>query len=180
MTNKQNSLTDNEYAVLNVLDTASSAVSQREIARSTGYSLGLINAVLKKLIQTGYIKTLQLNQRSIDYILTPRGFREKCQKTYQYVLRTVQNYQAMNQHLVQVLSELQQEGITDIYINGDGDLTDFIVRTCTNTNVGVRKGLPKNIRRQKKSIILNPSVQTIKNSDFRVIELAHEFTRIHG
>ena len=67
-------LTSNELTILESLQDSTEAISQRDLARRTGFSVGLVNAVLKKLVRTGYVKTSHLNRRSLEYLLTPSGF----------------------------------------------------------------------------------------------------------
>lgn len=79
--------------VLEILDREESP-SQRRIAKETGFSLGLVNILIKKAVKKGFIKINRLNSRNIKYILTPQGIKEKTKKTIDYVKRS---YQAINQ-----------------------------------------------------------------------------------
>lgn len=63
-----------------------SGVTQRDIARRTGISLGNVNVLIKRLVVKGLLKVEKLNSRTIRYILTPEGFKEKAKATYKYVI----------------------------------------------------------------------------------------------
>ncbi|HHT45933.1 MAG TPA: winged helix-turn-helix transcriptional regulator, partial [Firmicutes bacterium] len=52
-------------------------VTQRDIARNTGMGLGTVNILLKKMIKKGLVKIERLNARSLRYMLTPKGLKEK-------------------------------------------------------------------------------------------------------
>jgi len=56
-------------------------LSQREVAKELGVSVGKVNYCLKALIDKGWIKAANFkNSRSKSaymYLLTPRGFEEK-------------------------------------------------------------------------------------------------------
>jgi len=75
---------DNEIKLLEVIY-ENPQMTQREIARKTGLSLGFVNLLLKKFVQKGLVKLEKLNKRTFRYVLTPKGFKEKAKKTIQYM-----------------------------------------------------------------------------------------------
>jgi DNA-binding MarR family transcriptional regulator len=98
--------------VLTILDREDSP-SQREIAKQTGFSVGLVNTLIKKCAKKGLVKIERLNSRNIKYILTPEGIKEKTQKTIDYIKKS---YQAIRK------LQLKVEEITNIYINEGKDI----------------------------------------------------------
>ena len=54
-------------------------VTQRELAKRLGISLGRINYCLKALVEVGYVKTARLGVQKVGYayILTPSGIGEE-------------------------------------------------------------------------------------------------------
>lgn len=62
---------------------------QRNIAETAGFSLGLTNALLKRLVSKGFVKVVQLNGRSLRYFLTPAGFHEKLRRVHGYLTRSI-------------------------------------------------------------------------------------------
>jgi DNA-binding MarR family transcriptional regulator len=65
-----------EYQVLTHLQ-ENEQTTQRNISQRTGLSLGAVNILLKKMARKGLIKIEKLNTRTIRYILTPQGMKEK-------------------------------------------------------------------------------------------------------
>jgi DNA-binding Lrp family transcriptional regulator len=120
-----------ELAVLSQLD-AEGVLTQRDLASRTGYSVGLINMTLKKLVSTGYIKTVNLNRRQLKYLLTPEGFAAISKKSYRYVLNTIQHYQSLRQKIVTVITNLVDEGYVEFSLNGNGELRQLIQETIEN------------------------------------------------
>ncbi len=76
---------EKEYEVLSHLG-KEKEVTQRKIASGTGLSLGSVNILLKKMVKKGLVKIERLNTRTIRYILTPRGMKEKARITYQILI----------------------------------------------------------------------------------------------
>jgi len=112
--------------ILDTLDETARAISQRTLAQRTGFSVGLVNAVLHKLIRTGYVKVIGLNRRSVQYFLTPKGMAEKTRKSYQYVLKTISQYRLMQEKMGVLLQALQKQGFRGVFLNGDGELRGLL------------------------------------------------------
>lgn len=174
-----NNLTTSEHAVLEHLSDSPQVISQREIARRSGLSVGMINAVLKKLVHIGYVKTSNLNRRSLQYLLTPQGFAEKARKSYRYILKTVEQYRVIKLHFIDLLDNLAAEGVTDFYLHGEGELAELIATFCSDGGYGVvRKGMPA--RGATGAVVLNAAETPVKGAAVKVINLAEVFANGNG
>jgi len=179
MTSEQKKLTTSDLAVLEHLSDSPQTISQREIARRSGLSVGMINAILKKLVHIGYVKTSNLNRRSIQYLLTPQGFAEKARKSYRYILKTVEQYRVIKLHFIDLLDNLAADGVTDFYLHGEGELADLIAMFCSDGGYGVvRKGLP--VRGATGTVVLNAAEAPVKGAAVPVINLAEVFANGNG
>ena len=83
---------ENELQILTNIEKNQNA-TQRDIAKNTGMSLGNVNILIKRLAKKGMLKVEKLNPRSIRYMLTPEGVKEKAVMTYRYV---VESYRFIN------------------------------------------------------------------------------------
>ena len=159
--------------MLDSLSESPQAISQRELARRAGLSVGLINAVMRRLVKTGYVKTSRLNRRSIQYLLTPRGFVEKALKSYRYLLQTVQSYQAMQQNCSTLLTRLREEGFSTFHLHGDGEMAELLVAFLKAGDYGrVRYGLP--VTPGRRIVVLNVAPVPVKAPGVRVVDVLRE------
>jgi EPS-associated MarR family transcriptional regulator len=76
-----------------------SQVTQRDLARQLGISLGKANYCLKALVEKGFVKAENF-QRSdhklaYAYLLTPAGIDEKARVTVSFLRRKVQEFEAL-------------------------------------------------------------------------------------
>jgi len=78
---------------------ANPSLSQRDIARALGISLGAVNYCLSALIEVGFVKVRNFrasnNKQRYAYILTPKGAAEKAALTAGFLQRKVQEYEAL-------------------------------------------------------------------------------------
>jgi len=100
--------------LLNVLDKEPDP-SQRTIAKKTGFSLGLVNALLKKAVKKGLVKIIKLNSRNIKYILTPEGIREKTNKSIKYIKDSYHAVKKLEMTIKELARKHDQEN-KDIYV----------------------------------------------------------------
>jgi EPS-associated MarR family transcriptional regulator len=78
-------------------------VSQRLIAKSTGFSLGKVNYCLKALIDIGFIKIQTFNKSNQKlnyvYILTPKGIQQKTAIAKEFLAKKQQEYDKLNSYI---------------------------------------------------------------------------------
>lgn len=117
-------ISEKEFAVIREISD-NHLPDQRTIATRTGFSLGLTNLIIKRLINKGYIKAKQLNQKKIQYLLTPKGFSEKAKKSYTYTLKTISAIKTMREKIRErVLAECEQ-GPYELLLTGNNELADI-------------------------------------------------------
>ncbi|MGB2831454.1 MAG: MarR family EPS-associated transcriptional regulator [Methylotenera sp.] len=89
-------LTDEyRYKILKLL-AAQPEISQRELAKSLGVSLGKANFCLKALIEKGLLKATNFrnsqNKLAYMYLLTPNGIEEKASITARFLRSKMEEY----------------------------------------------------------------------------------------
>jgi len=96
-------------------------VTQRELARHLGVSLGKVNYCLKALIDRGWIKANNFknsnNKAAYAYLLTPRGIEQKAQITLRFFKQKIEEYELLKHEI----EELEQE----VFKNNGGSETNL-------------------------------------------------------
>ncbi|MEY4721027.1 MAG: hypothetical protein RIQ46_752 [Pseudomonadota bacterium] len=85
-------------------------LSQRELSRRLGVSLGGINYCLHALIETGLVKLSNFrsseDKRRYAYVLTRAGFAEKAALAGRFLARKLREYEALQQEIAQLRDEI--------------------------------------------------------------------------
>lgn len=85
-------------------------LSQRDISKKLGLSLGKVNYVLNALLEKGLVKTKRFknsrNKLAYMYILTPRGIKSKVELTYSFLKRKVDEYNMLEMEIRELKSEI--------------------------------------------------------------------------
>ena len=111
---------ENEFQILKNIERNKNA-TQRDIAKSTGMSLGNVNILIKRLLKKGLLKIEKLNPRTIRYILTPEGMKEKAELTYSYLVISYKYINEINQKIETLLTSQNCVGISEFLLVGDHD-----------------------------------------------------------
>ncbi|MCB1366694.1 MAG: MarR family EPS-associated transcriptional regulator, partial [Rhodobacteraceae bacterium] len=78
-------------------------MSQRELAEAVGVSVGGMHYVLNALIDKGLVKlgnfTAAEDKRRYAYVLTPKGIAQKVTLTRAFLLRKMEEYEALREEI---------------------------------------------------------------------------------
>lgn len=105
-------LTDEtRYKILKLI-AANPQMSQREIAKELGISLGKANYCLKALIEKGILKASNFrnsqNKFAYLYKLTPKGIEEKVNITAEFLKIKMEQYEMLRHEIEQLRTEADQ------------------------------------------------------------------------
>src|SRR3989304_8440219 len=93
------------YRLLRLLE-SSPQLTQRELAREMGVSLGKINYCVAALIEKGWIKARNFrnnkNKLSYAYLLTPSGIEQKAVITVHFLRRKMAEYESLTKEIAQL------------------------------------------------------------------------------
>ena len=83
-------------------------ISQRELAKVVGISLGKANYCLKALVEAGWVKVGNFarseQKLKYAYLLTPKGLSEKAEVTVRFLQRKQMQYQQL-EHEIAILKK---------------------------------------------------------------------------
>jgi DNA-binding MarR family transcriptional regulator len=120
---------DTELSVMESIasaDGSSATLTQRDIASRSGLSLGMTNALLKRLAERGWIKLTRISTRTIRYALSPEGVTEIARRSAAYFRRSSRNADVYRERLESfILGELRK-GIGTLVLVGSSEL-DFLL-----------------------------------------------------
>jgi EPS-associated MarR family transcriptional regulator len=105
------------YTLLKTLE-ENPDLSQRDLAKKLGISLGKVNYCLNALVEKGFLKIGNFrksdNKLAYAYLLTPQGIESRARMTVDFLKYKVQEYE----RLAREIEELKQE-VQDRKFQGD-------------------------------------------------------------
>jgi len=101
-----------EFYVLRELS-QNNNLTQRELSKRLGLSLGSINFVLKALMKKGYIKMQSFkdsdNKAKYIYVLTPKWLYDKAILTKEFINNKLQEYESLKKEIEELKKEVESQ-----------------------------------------------------------------------
>jgi EPS-associated MarR family transcriptional regulator len=89
-------------------------LSQRQLSKALGLSLGKTHYVLRALLGKGILKIENFrrsdNKLAYAYLLTPKGLQEKLQMSKAFLLRQEQEFAQLQKTIADLRKEVQAQG----------------------------------------------------------------------
>lgn len=104
------------YTLLKTLE-ENPGLSQRDLAKKLGISLGKVNYCLKALVNKGSVKINNFrnsdNKLAYAYLLTPGGISEKARLTVEFLKIKVSEYERLRAEIEALRHEAKQKGLLE-------------------------------------------------------------------
>ncbi|MEH6552233.1 MAG: MarR family EPS-associated transcriptional regulator [Pseudomonadales bacterium] len=102
---------ESHYHVLKLIE-QNPQISQRELAKELGISLGKANYCLKSLVDKGWVKVNNFknsnNKMAYAYLLTPKGIENKASLTVRFLKTKIEEYEKLKAEIEQLSSEISE------------------------------------------------------------------------
>src|SRR3990172_3611907 len=101
-------------------------LSQRELSKKLGVSLGSVNYVVSNLIDAGLIKAKRFknskNKIAYMYIMTPAGIKSKMQLSHAFLKRKLDEYEMLKMEIEELKRDIE---------SGHAILVDEVTDGCS-------------------------------------------------
>jgi EPS-associated MarR family transcriptional regulator len=101
---------DMRYRLMRLLE-GNPELSQRDVARALGISIGKVNYCLRALVRRGWVKaanfTNSRNKAAYMYLLTPRGLEAKASLTVRFLQTKIREYEALKAEIEEIRAEAE-------------------------------------------------------------------------
>jgi len=138
---------ENELKILELISQGKEDISQRDISRIIGLSLGMTNSILKRFAEKGLITIQKVNNRNIQYALTSKGMEEIGHRSWRYFKRTIKNVVVYRDAINGILGKAKDDGFREVVLIGKSDLEFIVEHECYKLGMTFRvsfEALPEN------------------------------------
>lgn len=132
------STAEREIDILETIHRSAEPVRQRNISRAIGLSLGMTNAILKRLAKKGWLSIRKINTRNIQYVVSPKGVEQIAGRSYRYLRRTIGNIVRYKEAIEKIVREARERGCTKVVLIGESDLVFLVQHACATHGVALR------------------------------------------
>ena len=104
-------------------------LTQRDLARKLGVSLGKVNFCLKALVDKGSLKINNFrnndNKLAYAYLLTPRGIEQKARMTVEFLQIKMSEYEQLKAEIEELQREAELRGLVTQHQAGAAEQDRF-------------------------------------------------------
>lgn len=104
--------------------------NQRILAQKSNVSLGMMNAVLKRCVERGWIAVKNLNMKKVCYCLTPEGFEEISNRSANYMKRSFSMMNDYAEQIQNIIINAKNEGKNKVVLVGKSNVQFVIEWSC--------------------------------------------------
>lgn len=112
-------------------------VTQRSLAKRISVSVGLINALLKRAVQKGFVKAKAAPYKRYAYYITPKGFAEKSRLVADYIEASLDFFRRARQEYAALFSRAQARGVRRFVLVGRGELAEIALLAAREVDVEI-------------------------------------------
>lgn len=115
------------------------SASQRQLAKRANMSLGMMNAILGRLAERGWIMLSNVNARKFAYAVTPEGFAELRERSINFTKRTFAIANEYDEVLYNVISKAKTDGKKKVILYGESYIKFLLVYSCKEVGIDFEK-----------------------------------------
>ncbi len=104
--------------------------NQRELAKNAGMSVGLMNAILKRFVERGWIMLSNVNLRKLSYALTPAGIAELKSRSSKFARRTFELANVYNEKICALVADAKNSGKKSVVLYGKSYIKFLVSYAC--------------------------------------------------
>ncbi len=109
--------------------------SQRTLAKNAGMSLGMMNAILGRFVERGWIMLTNVNLKKLSYAITPDGVAELVGRGRRFAKRTFEIANQYNDALYCIIKAARDSGKTKVVLCGNSYIRFMIAYVCSQLEI---------------------------------------------
>lgn len=125
-----------EYSLLNEI-AQDSMVTQAGLSDRLGIAVGSVNWYIKRLVERGWVKVSHLDRTRLKYDLTSKGMAVFTQRALFYARDSLKVYSEIRDKAKKLTVEIKEEGIKQVYLEGNDAMMDILRLTCIENGISV-------------------------------------------
>ena len=114
-------------------------IKQRDLAHVLGISVGMTNAIIRRLAQKGFLTVRKVNNRNIRYAVSSRGLEALTTRSVRYLKSTIRNVVDSKEAIEALVVAVKRVGYNEISLVGTSALDFVVEHVCGKFGVGYRQ-----------------------------------------
>ncbi len=111
--------------------------SQRSISKELNIALGLVNSIIKKFVNKGFLKLSEAPMKRYFYYITPKGLIEKVKLTRDFFKSSLEFYNIARNQYEQIFLKLKKQNPEKIFLLGTSEFAEIAILSAKINNISL-------------------------------------------
>ena len=126
-----------ELELISVLKT-DQQISQTALGKRLNVAARLVNILMKRAVQKGFVKMKKVPARRFAYYITPQGFVEKTKLVTQYLSTSLNLYRRLWAEYRDIFQQLKANDAQNVVLVGGLDITKVAIIAAFDSGVTIK------------------------------------------
>jgi DNA-binding MarR family transcriptional regulator len=158
-----------EFMILDLIE-KNANITQREISKTIGVAVSMINSYIENFVEKGLIKKKKHSTKTVEYFVTKKGMERRKLLNIWYLKSSHEVYLSAKDNIIKFLNQIINKGFKKILLYGAGEVAEIMLQVMNDDNnipLEVLAVVDDDIKRQNEVIVNLPiiSKENIKQYD---------------
>jgi len=117
-----------EFMILDLIEKDAN-ITQREISKTIGVAVSMVNSYLDEYEQKGYIKRKYLSTKTVEYFVTKKGLERMKVLNIGYLKSSHMIYSSAKNNIITFLNQIVEKGFKNILLYGAGEVAEILLQS---------------------------------------------------
>lgn len=117
-----------EFMILDLIE-KNSHITQREISKSVGVAVSMVNSYLDAFENSGLIRRKKYSTKNVEYFVTKKGLERKKLLNINYLHSSQELYNSAKENIEAFLMQLNERGYKKIFLYGAGEVAEILLQS---------------------------------------------------
>lgn len=104
--------------------------SQRDIGDDVGASVSIVNALIKRCLERGWVAVSRIDGRKLRYMLTAEGFKALTKRSISFMKRNFTQLSNYKKNIDNHIEQAKYAGKTKVVLYGTSDVSFLLEESC--------------------------------------------------
>jgi DNA-binding MarR family transcriptional regulator len=157
-----------EFMILDLIEKDSN-ITQREISKTIGVAVSMINTYLDDYEKKGLIKRKKHSSKTVEYFVTKKGTERKKLLNIWYLKSSHEVYLSAKDNIIKFLNQIIDKGFKKILLYGAGEVAEIMMQVMNDDNnipLEVLAVIDDDINRQNEIIVNLPIISKVNINQY--------------
>ncbi len=122
-----------EFMILDLIEKDAN-ITQREISKTIGVAVSMINSYIENFVEKGLIKKKKHSTKTVEYFVTKKGMERRKLLNIWYLKSSHEVYLSAKDNIIKFLNQIINKGFKKILLYGAGEVAEIMLQVMNDDN----------------------------------------------